>query len=40
MTRHHAHTGDRLVMVLGTAVVLVFGAWSVVGLVRMLGGDL
>jgi type IV secretory pathway TrbD component len=31
MTRHHAHTGDRLVMVLGAAVVLVFGvaAWCV-----------
>jgi hypothetical protein len=38
VTRHHAHTSNHLIMALGAVVVLVFGAWSVVGLVRMLGG--
>lgn len=38
MTRHHAHTGDHLVMALGSAAVIVLGALCWAGLVRLLGG--
>jgi hypothetical protein len=37
VTRHHAHTGDHLVMAVGALVVLI-GAVSAVGLALLLGG--
>ena len=38
MTRHHAHTGDHLVMALAGTVVIVCAAVVISGLARLLGG--
>lgn len=38
MTRHHAHTGDLLVMVVAGVVVLVCAALVISGFAQMLGG--
>jgi hypothetical protein len=38
VSRHHAHTSDRLVMALGTVVVLACAAGIAAVMVRVLGG--
>jgi hypothetical protein len=38
MSRHHAHTGDLLVMVVSSLVVIVCAAVVISGLARLLGG--
>lgn len=38
MTRHHAHTGDLLVMVVSGAVVLICAAVVISGVARLIGG--
>ena len=40
MTRHHAHTGDHLVMALAGLVVGVCASVCWAGLVRLLGGGI